>query len=253
MTSPLLVRDGAVALGGRPVLRGVDLEVGDGEVVALLGHNGSGKSTLVRASLGLVPFVRGDAALFGMPLARFTGWRRVGYVPQRPPTTAAVPATVWEVVASGRLARRRLFRPLARTDRSAIERALEAVHLADRSRDSATELSGGQQQRVLIARALAGEPDLLVLDEPTAGIDLYTQRAFAEAVHGAVREGATVLLVAHDLGPLAPLVDRTVVLRDGRVVYDGPPRSDDGVHTFHDHARPEGPEGPHILDPGWRL
>lgn len=253
VSPPLAVHDGAVALGGRPVLRGINLTVDENEVVALLGSNGSGKSTLVRAAMGLVPLARGAVALFGTPLPRFSSWQRVGYVPQRATASAGVPATVWEVVASGRLARRRLLRPLGRRDRAAVNAALDAVELGDRRHESASQLSGGQQQRVLIARALAGEPDLLVLDEPTAGVDLHSQQAFAETIRRVSASGATVLLVAHELGALAPLIDRTVVLHDGRVVYDGEPQATEGLHAFHDHAHPGGPAGPTILGSGWRL
>lgn len=253
MSTALQVLAGAVALGGRPVLRGIDLALGEGEVVALLGSNGSGKSTLVRASLGLVPLARGTVELFGTPLPRFSSWQRVGYVPQRLAAGAGVPATVWEIVASGRLARRRLLRPLGRSDRSAIAAALDAVELGGRRHDSASALSGGQQQRVLIARALAGEPDLLVLDEPTAGVDLHSQQAFADALGSVAASGASVLLVAHELGALAPLIHRTVVLHDGRIAYDGPPRAGDGLHAFHDHAHPESPSGPTVLDSGWPM
>jgi zinc transport system ATP-binding protein len=223
------VRDAAVALGGRPVLRGIDLTIDQGEVVTVLGANGSGKSTLVRTMLGLVPTVRGEVELFGTGLDRFRDWQRIGFVPQRASATSGVPATVWEVVASGRLSRRPFLRPLRRSDRAAIRDALAAVGLADRAKDGCSTLSGGQQQRVLIARALAGEPDLFVLDEPTAGVDLQSQHAFAGALRLLVDRGVTIVLVAHELGPMESLVDRTVVMRDGRVTYDGPP-----VATAHE-------------------
>lgn len=239
------IRDAAVALGGRPVLRGIDLTINQGEVVAVLGANGSGKSTLVRTLLGLVPTVRGEVALFGTPLKRFRQWQRVGFVPQRISATAGVPASVWEVVASGRLSRRPFLRPLRRVDRHAINEALEAVGLEGRAKDGCSTLSGGQQQRVLIARALAGEPELFVLDEPTAGVDLQSQEAFARALELLVRRGATIVLVAHELGPMAPLVGRTVVMRDGRVVYDGPPVATDHEaehhHGFHHPDLQRGP------------
>ncbi|HEX5769889.1 MAG TPA: metal ABC transporter ATP-binding protein, partial [Nocardioidaceae bacterium] len=217
------IRDGTVTLGGRPILRGIDLTVRRGEVVALLGANGSGKSTLVRTLMGLVPTTRGDVSLFGTPLAHFRDWKRIGFVPQRPSATSGVPASVWEVVASGRLSRRPFLWPLRKSDRVAIRDAIAAVGLADRAQDGCATLSGGQQQRALIARALAGEPDLFVLDEPTAGVDLASQQTFADALSTLVAKGATILLVAHELGPMAPLIDRTVVMRDGRVAYDGPP------------------------------
>jgi zinc transport system ATP-binding protein len=236
------LNDGTVLLGGRPVLRGIDLTVRQGEVVALLGANGSGKSTLVRTLMGLVPTARGDVSLFGTPLHRFGDWRRIGFVPQRASATSGVPASVWEVVAAGRLSHRRFLWPLRRSDRAAIRDAINAVGLADRARDGCSTLSGGQQQRSLIARALAGEPDLFVLDEPTAGVDLASQQAFADALAALVAKGITIILVAHELGPMASLVDRAVVMRDGRVAYDGPPlASAEDIEpgwSHHDHHHP---------------
>ena len=230
------VDDATVVLGGRPVLRRVSLRVGDGEFVALLGANGSGKSTLVRACVGLVPLLDGSVHLLGSPLDQFRDWGRVGYVPQRPSAASGVPATVREVVATGRLSGRPLFRGGSTRDRRAVDRALGHVGLTDRTRDSVADLSGGQQQRVMIARALAGEPDLLLLDEPTAGVDHETQHVLADLFTDLVAAGSTVLLVAHELGPLERLVDRTVVLRDGRVAYDGPPLATLGARADHPHA-----------------
>ena len=204
-----------VNLGGRVVLHDLDLSVPEGEFVALMGANGSGKSTLVRAATGLRPLAAGRVELFGAPLADFRQWHRVGFVPQRATAASGVPASVREVVAAGRLGRRRLFVPLSRADRRAIDDALGVVGLADRASDNVAALSGGQQQRVLIARALAGEPDLFFLDEPTAGVDLANQQTLADSLKVLADRGATVVLVAHELGPLAPLVDRSVVLSHG--------------------------------------
>jgi zinc transport system ATP-binding protein len=153
----------------------------------------------------------------------------VGFVPQRAGASSGVPATVREVVASGRLSRRRPFRPPRREDRDRVEDALAAVGRADRSGDGVSTLSGGQQQRVLVARALVGAPELLVLDEPTAGVDVASQQQLAQVVEELALRGTTVLLVAHELGPLYPLVGRSVVMRDGRVAYDGAP-----LATFED-------------------
>ena len=176
------ISNGGVALGGRPVLRGIDLSVHPGDFVALMGANGSGKSTLVRALVGLRPLSGGQVQLFGTPLDEYDEWRRVGFVPQRATAGSGIPASVWEVVAAGRLTRRRLLRPLSKADRAAIDDALEVVGLSDRRRDAVTNLSGGQQQRVLIARALAGEPELFFLDEPTAGVDLPNQQVLADTL-----------------------------------------------------------------------
>ena len=227
---PVLLRDGAVAIEGRPVLRHVDLRVGTGEFVALMGANGSGKSTLVRALTGVRALTAGRLELFGVDSAHFGERHRVGYVPQRTGAASGVPASVWEVVAAGRLTRRRILRPLRRADRAAVDEALAVVGLADRARDGVSTLSGGQQQRVLIARALAGEPELLFLDEPTAGVDLPHQESLATSLSHLKERGATIVLVAHELGPLADLVDRAVVMRDGRVAYDGEPLADHEVH-----------------------
>jgi zinc transport system ATP-binding protein len=226
------------ALGGRPVLRGVDLSVAPGEVVALLGANGSGKSTTVKAVVGSVPLTGGERELFGTPGARFRAWHRIGYVPQRTTAAGGVPATVREVVATGRLARHGLL-PLRRRDKAAVNQALDAVGLLARADDSVANLSGGQQQRVLIARALVGGPELLIMDEPMAGVDLASQQVLADTLRREVAKGVAVLLVLHELGPLEPLIDRAVLLRDGLVLHDGPPGTTPttgGQDSHHDHA-----------------
>ncbi|MDX2937135.1 metal ABC transporter ATP-binding protein [Streptomyces ipomoeae] len=245
MTEPVISLRGVRAeLGSRTVLRGIDLTVRHGEVVALLGANGSGKSTAVRTVIGQVPAVAGDIELFGTPRHRFRDWRRVGYVPQRTTAAGGVPATVTEVVASGRLSRTR-FGILRKADHEAIRRAIDLVGLADRAKDSVNALSGGQHQRVLIARALACEPELLIMDEPMAGVDLASQEVLAETLRGQVERGTTILLVLHELGPLEPLIDRAVVLRDGCVAHDGPPPKAVGQHALpgHDHVHPHAAPG----------
>lgn len=237
---PLVVEGMSVALDGRLVLHDVDLQVGPGEFVVLLGSNGSGKSTLVRAAVGLVPIIGGSVRLFGTPLAGFDEHTRLGYVPQRTSAAAGVPATVQEVVMSGRLARRRLFRRRTAADRSVVDEAIDRVGLGDRRASSVNELSGGQQQRVLIARALATEADLLVMDEPTAGVDHDQQITLASVLGDLVAAGTSVLLVAHELGPMQPLIDRAVVLDVGRVVHDGPVDDHTSSH-LHSHQHTGAP------------
>jgi zinc transport system ATP-binding protein len=239
----LAAQDLTVERGGLPVLRGVSVSVRAGEAVALMGGNGSGKSTLVRTLLGLLPHRRGAVTLFGSALRDFRDWSRIGYVPQR--SLALLGGSkVKEVVAAGRLARRRPFRPLSRTDRDAVHNAIALVGLSDQLNADIARLSGGQQQRVLVARALASEPDLLVLDEPTSGVDLEHQRVLAEVLAGLLAGGTSVLVVLHDVGPLAGLIDRAVVLSDGRVVHDGAlgdlgqHHHGFGGHGHHDHVEP---------------
>jgi zinc transport system ATP-binding protein len=211
------------AYGSEPVLDQVSLHVEAGEFIALVGPNGSGKSTLVRILVGLLTPDAGEVRLFGETPRRLTDRARLGYVPQRPQIAGALPATVTELVAAGRLARRGWWRRPRRADHRAITDAIEAVALSDLAHRPIRELSGGQQQRVMIAKALAAEPELLVLDEPIAGVDAEAQRLFRNALVHVVRErGGAVVLVSHELGAVADDLDRVVVLKR-KVQFDGPP------------------------------
>jgi zinc transport system ATP-binding protein len=230
-TPALAAQDLVVHLGGSPVLRGVTVVVRPGEALALVGGNGSGKTTLVRAALGLVAHQGGTVQLFGENPALFRAWHRVGYVPQRS-TGGLAGAKVREVVASGRLARRQPFWPMTGDDRKAVREALSAVGLEGRASDELGQLSGGQQQRAMIARALAGAPDLLVLDEPNAGVDIEHQEVLAQLLTRRLAAGIALLVVLHEAGPLAPLIDRVVRLRDGRVV----PTEHDVMDHTHAHG-----------------
>ena len=249
LVNPVQVQNASVAIVGRPILRGIEMTVRPGEFLALLGSNGSGKSTLIRAITGLLPLTAGSVSLFDTPQADFRDWHRIGFVPQRASAGSGVPATVWEVVASGRVTRRRLFRPLTRADRRAIDDAIDVVGLRDRAGVGVSQLSGGQQQRALIARALAGEPDLLVLDEPTAGVDVTNQQALADALAVLKARGATIVLVTHELGPMQPLIDRAVVMRDGRVSFDGPALDAAAAHAHHHPVLSSHDHVPHVGSP----
>lgn len=229
------------------ILHGIDLTVTDGEVVALLGANGSGKSTLVKALTGIVPITAGRAEVYGGDVAaarRSVPWSRVGYVPQRMGPSSGVPATAVEVVASGLLDGKRL-RPGRGARRKSLE-ALEQVGLLDRANDSVQVFSGGQQQRVLIARALVRDPDLIILDEPLAGIDRASKEALALTLGQMHAKGTTILVVLHELGELHGLIGRAVVLRHGRIVFDGPPPSAAPGHDHpdHDHVHAHGDTPP---------
>ncbi len=222
-----------VVLNGIPIVRQASLQIRSGEVVAILGNNGSGKTTLIRALMGLVPH-RGNIELFGTELGQFHDWARVGYVPQRG-TILVQQATAREVVASGRLGRRRAFLPESAADKAAITAALEEVALADRARYPFVRLSGGQQQRVLIARALATGADLMAWDEPLAGVDRNTQELLAGVATHLKARGTTIVMVLHELGRFRDLIDRTIILADGRVMPPGYDLHDHG-HAQDDHA-----------------
>lgn len=246
MSEAIDARGVVVELGGAPIVRGVDLAVGMGEVVALLGANGSGKSTLVRSLVGVVPLAAGSVSLLGAPLGRRVPWGQIGYVPQRVSAASGVPATACEVVLSGSLHGRRLRPP--RDGRARARAALASVGLGGEADSAVRTLSGGQQQRVLIARALVRQPRLLLLDEPVAGVDVPSQQTFAAALAELAAAGTTVLVVLHELGALAPLINRAVVLRHGAVVHDGAPPAPAPGHAGaeHEHIHPH--EGDH--DPG---
>lgn len=244
---PLQVSRLDVTLGASQILHDISVSVLAGEAVALLGSNGSGKSTLVRACLGIIPASAGSVKLFGHDLShpRSVEWDRIGYVPQRVSAASGVPATALEVVRSGLLGPRRLWADRGRKAKRAALAALEAVDLADRANDHVQVFSGGQAQRVLIARALVRQPDLLFLDEPLAGIDHDSREALASILGRLHEQGVTIVTVLHEMGELESLMQRAVVLRDGRVIHDGePPRPEPGHDgPGHDHVHPhESPE-----------
>jgi zinc transport system ATP-binding protein len=208
---------------GPPALRDVDLAIAPGEFVAIAGPNGGGKTTLLRVMLGLETPTRGEALLFGEPAHRFSGRSSIGYLSQRAQLGVDAPATVREVVAAGRLPVSRLIGPLRRRDRELVDQAVERVGLTVLADRPLQRLSGGQQQRAFIAKALAAEPALLVLDEPTTGVDVESQEALAALLDRLHRElGVTVIYVSHEFGSVEPFVERLVLVRE-RIVFDGAP------------------------------
>lgn len=215
MTAPLALEHITFAYGAHPVLDDVSLHVEEGEFVALVGPNGSGKSTLLRIAVGLLHPQAGTVMLVDRS--------RLGYVPQRPLLGEGIAATVEDIVFAGTLVRGGWLGRRRARDRDAVERALSDVDLLELRGERVSELSGGQQQRAFIARALAGEPDLLVLDEPVAGVDAESQRSFRTTLLSLVRDrGGAVLLVSHELGAVADVLDRVIVLKRS-VRFDGPP------------------------------
>jgi zinc transport system ATP-binding protein len=209
--------------GGQPVLRDVDLAVAAGEFVAIAGPNGGGKTTLLRIALGLERPASGEALLFGEPAGSFSRRATLGYLAQRSQLDIEAPATVREVVAAGRLAAGGLLGPLRRRERAIVEEAIERVGLGALAGRPLHTLSGGQQQRAFIAKALAGEPSLLVLDEPTTGVDVEAQEALAALLARLHDElGVTILYVSHEFGAVERHVERLVLVR-GSIVFDGPP------------------------------
>jgi zinc transport system ATP-binding protein len=197
------VEDVDFAYGPVLVLEHINLTVEPGDFLGIIGPNGSGKTTLLRIMLGLLPPSRGTVRLFGHSPDSFDQWGRLGYVPQRATIDPALPVTVHEVVATGLLPSLRLFGRLGATARTRIAEALGQVGMEAHAAARIGELSTGQQQRVLIARALVSKPDLLILDEPTGGVDPEAQTSFYSLLQHLNRErDVTLVLVSHDIGRL---------------------------------------------------
>jgi zinc transport system ATP-binding protein len=224
---------------GQPVLDRVDLRVPQGQLVAIAGPNGGGKTTLVRIALGLLEPTAGEALLFGERASAFSRRATLGYLAQRARLGTDAPATVREVVAAGRLAAGGLLGPLRRRDRAIVDESIARVGLERQAGAPLSTLSGGQQQRAFIAKALAGEPSLLVLDEPTAGVDVDAQEALAallSRLHQELR--MTILYVSHEFGSMERFVERLILVRGG-IIFDGEPgRSPRSWHDpshVHEH------------------
>ena len=223
--------------GGPPALEDVSLRVEQGAFLGIAGPNGGGKTTLLRLALGLERPVRGTVRVFGLaPGARARGAPRIAYVAQRAQLASGTPVTVRETVETGRLAVRGPFGPLRADDRRAVEQAIDRVGLADRAGAPLRTLSGGMQQRAFIARALAAEPALLALDEPTTGVDATAQESLAQLLSGLQNElGVTILYVSHEFGAVEHVVSRLVLVR-GRIVFDGDPAALPAIWHDPSHA-----------------
>ncbi len=207
----------------RPVLADVNLEVPEGQFVAIAGPNGGGKTTLLRLIVGLSRPQRGTVRVFGTPVVEAARRGLIGYLAQRTALGIEAPVTVREVVSAGRATRGRLLGPLRSADRSVVDASIERVGLALRADSPLATLSGGQQQRAFIAKALAGEPRLLILDEPTAGVDTDAQEALAALLARLHLElGVTVLYVSHEFGAIEHVAERLLLVRGG-IAFDGPP------------------------------
>ena len=207
-------------------LKDVDMEIEEGEFLGLIGPNGSGKTTLIRVILGLVKPDRGRVEVFGVPPDRLGARRHlVGYVPQRSQGDWTFPVSVIDVVLMGRYGRIGLFKRPSKVDREVAMHALEDVQMQDFARRQLAELSGGQQQRVLIARALATEPKLLLLDEPAAGVDAYGEEKFYELLQGLKeQQGLTIVVVTHDIAVVSAHVEKLACLN--QTLYTHAPPSE---------------------------
>ena len=218
-TPALSVRGVTVAYHERPVLRAVSFDVPRGSILGVIGPNGAGKSTLLKSVLGLARVDAGEVELFGRPIAQQRA--KVAYVPQTESVDWDFPVTAAEVVLMGRYPALGWFGRPGAADRAAAAAALEMVGMSDLAHRHIRKLSGGQQKRVFVARALAQGADVLLLDEPFAGVDAATERAIFDLIRALTTDGKTLLVVNHDLS----ILDRfdLVLMLNHRAVAFGPP------------------------------
>ncbi|WP_091833481.1 metal ABC transporter ATP-binding protein [Marininema halotolerans] len=204
------------------VLEDVSLSLQRGEFLGLVGPNGSGKSTLLKIALGSYRPDRGEVRLFEQPIRRFRQWSRIGYVSQKANSfNLGFPATVWEVVASGLYGKMGLFRRFNKAHRIKVDEVIEKVGLTPYASRNIGKLSGGQQQRAFIARALVSDPELLILDEPTVGVDAHSAEQFYKLLSHYHREqGLSLILVTHDVGAVTTYIDRVACL-NRRIHFHG--------------------------------
>lgn len=219
MTSIVSIKDLWVVREGHPVLEDINFELDEGDFLGLIGPNGGGKSTLLKVMLGLIKPDRGEVRIFGLEPSHAR--RYVGYVPQKTLFDPNFPVTALEVVLMGRYSITGLFRRYSRTDREAALQALEAVGMRDLAEREIGVLSGGQQQRVFVARSLVSQPRLLLMDEPTAGVDAAQQTEFYELLCRLNRKmGIAIVLVSHDLTAVSKYVNKIACLNQ-RLYYHG--------------------------------
>lgn len=213
----LEVHDLTVAYRKKPVLWGIDLEVGEGALIGIVGPNGAGKSTLIKACMGLLPLSSGWVKAFEKPLE--DNIRRVGYVPQREDIDWDFPVSVEDVVLMGRYGHLGLFRWPKRSDRALAFDCLDRVGMLPYAKRQISHLSGGQQQRVFLARALAQESDLYFMDEPFVGVDAATEESIIDLLRDLRERGKTVFVVHHDLSTADEYFDKLLLLNQRLVAF----------------------------------
>ncbi len=218
------IRNLTYKYGNQVVLDDINLVVKSKDFLGLIGPNGSGKTTLLKGILGLIPLQKGEIHLFDKPLNKFGDWDKIGYVSQKANSfNSGFPATVYEVVSMGLFGRKGLFKGLNNKDKEQVIATLEIVGLTDYMKQSIGKLSGGQQQRTFIARALVSQPQLLILDEPTVGVDIESTNQFYILLEKLNKEkGITIILVSHDIGVVTNKVSNIACLNK-RLLYHGNP------------------------------
>jgi len=209
---------------GLNILISISLEIFNGEYVAIIGPNGGGKTTLIRLLLGLEEPTEGSIKLYGKKIKNFKEWHKIGYVPQRASLVDEnFPATVEDIVKMGRVSKRTFFRRMSNEDKSAVQDAMIKMDVLNLKDKMVGTLSGGQRQRVMIARALASNPEILILDEPNTGVDMVSQKNFYALLAKLNKEEKiTIVFITHDIGVIADDIGRLFTINQKATICNNP-------------------------------
>lgn len=218
MNNALLIRNLTAGYLGKPVIFDLSFTVPKGVICGVIGPNGSGKSTLLKSIMGLIDFIQGEVRVFGSSIDKVR--HKIAYVPQRESVDWNFPVSVYDVALMGRYTPENIFKKLKKTDKEAALKALEKVNLIEYKDKPIGQLSGGQQQRVFIARALAREADLYIMDEPFAGVDSVTESSILELLKELKNEKKTVIIVHHDLQTAFDYFDYFVMI-NRKLIFSG--------------------------------
>jgi zinc transport system ATP-binding protein len=243
MKQPIIeIKDVNFTYERQRVLEDINITVEQGSFLGLVGPNGSGKTTLLKCLLGLLKPQQGEIKLFGQPLKQFRNWHEIGFVSQKANSfNTGFPASVFEVVSSGLTSKLGLFKFMSQQDRKKVYQAIDAVGLSEFAKRNIGELSGGQQQRTFIARAIVSDPKLLILDEPTVGVDAQTVQNFYEMLMHLNRDlGITLILVTHDVGTITDKVSHVACINK-HLHFHGNSKEfellkDDEMSDFYGHS-----------------
>ena len=218
------VRNLSLNIGNHTILKKITLQIFKGEYVAIIGPNGGGKTTFVRTLLGLQKPTVGEVFIYGKPLEAFKEWEKIGYVPQRATLVDKnFPATAHDIVKMGRLPKKGFFAFYTDEDKRKTEEAMKKMNVWHLKERLVGELSGGQRQRVMIARALASDPSILILDEPNTGVDVASQKVFYDLLRELHRnDGITVLFITHDIGVIADDITKLITINQSAQVCNDP-------------------------------
>ena len=229
----IVLHDISFSRGSDVVLKNINLTIHRGDYLGIVGGNGAGKSTLIKIILGLLKPTKGTVTLFGDDISTFKSWQRIGYVPQKATSfDPNFPATVFEVVLMGRFGRRGIMHGVTEFDKEKVREALAHVDMAEFSDRLIGDLSGGQQQRVFIARALAGEPEIVFLDEPTVGVAESIKKEFYALLKKMNEDlDLTIVLVTHDMEDMMHEAMHIACVEEGSVIFHE--RADESLKQSH--------------------